>query len=348
MNADPKPPLEASAPRRQRVQMADLARLAGVSTSTVSRALNDSPLVGPETTRRIRELAKSLNYTINEGAKNLRTGNNRTVAVVIPFDAQTRQSLSDPFFLALLGCLADTLTERGYDMLVTRVDAEHLETVAHVYETGKALGIILVGQWHHHDQLNELSVRGVPFVVWGANLPAQLYCTVGSDNPWGGYIATRHLLVRGRKKLLFLGDITQPEFGQRHEGFVRALREHGLTPKPEDVINCAYAAELAEASMQRVLDEKRDFDGIVASGDLLAIAAINTLKNANISVPDKVAVIGYDDIPQARYCVPPLTTVVQPLSKGAELLVDALLASARGEKPLPRSIPTELQVRGSG
>ncbi|MEN9559345.1 MAG: hypothetical protein RLZZ502_556 [Pseudomonadota bacterium] len=338
---------QAPPPKRQRVQMADLARMAGVSTSTVSRALNNSHLVGPETTRRIHELAKSLNYTINEGAKNLRTGLNRTVAVVVPYDEQTRQNLSDPFFLTLLGALADTLTERGHDMLITRVNAEQLETVANVYETGKAMGIIMVGQWHHHDQLNELAVRGVPFVVWGAQLPQQLYCTVGSDNAWGGYIATRHLLVRGRKRLVFMGDVSLPEVAQRYEGFQKALAEYKIAPEQSQHVSCPFVAELAEACMERMLDERQVFDGVVAAGDLIALAAMHVLKEHAVAMPEKVAVVGYDDIPQAKGFMPALTTVAQPLDKGAALLVDNLLAIARGEKPTPRTVPTELISRAS-
>ena len=155
-----------------RLQMEDIAQLAGVSTATVSRALNRSSLVNDETRERIERLAKSLGYAVNVGASNLRLQRNRTVAVVLPLDQVTRQQVTDPFFISILGSLADALTARGYDMLLSRIDADKLNLAGDLAASGRAIGVILIGQWHHHDQLNELAMRKSPVVVWGCSSAA--------------------------------------------------------------------------------------------------------------------------------------------------------------------------------
>ena len=153
----PDPDRPGGAP--QRVQMADIARLAGVSKATVSRALSGSTLVGRETRARILALAAELKYTINIGAQNLRLKQNRTVAVVVPFDSAAREHLNDPFFLSMLGALADALAGRGFDMLLARVAAEQIECAAQPFDTGRVVGIILIGQWRQVEPLNALAAR---------------------------------------------------------------------------------------------------------------------------------------------------------------------------------------------
>lgn len=327
--------------------MVDIARLAGVSVSTVSRALNDSGLINPETAKRVQELARSLNYSINVGAKNLRRGDNRTVAIVIPFDRVTRQTISDPFFLGMLGSLADALTEQGYDMLLCRVDADHLDKLAEVYDTGRARGIIVIGQWGHHDQLNALASRKVPLVVWGARLPRQLYCSVGSDNVSGGREATLHLLSQGLRRIAFLGNTELPEVAQRYRGYVLAHEAMHLAPDPHLQVNVSFSAQQAREGVERLLQSNLRFDAIFASSDLIAMTAISVLQGRSLGVPYDVAVVGYDDIDAAGHFHPPLTTVRQSIEAAGSLLVQALEKVIAGEVVLPMLMPTHLMVRAS-
>lgn len=332
---------------RRRLQMADIARLAGVSVSTVSRALAGSELVNDETRTRVVELARSLNYTINQGAQNLRLQKNRTISVVVPYDAQSRQHISDPFFLAIVGSIADALTDLGYEMLLSRVDSEKLDAAGAPYDAGRVIGVIVIGQWRHHDQLNEMASRHVPLVVWGAEMPQQLYCTVGGDNRSGGYQATRHLLKGGRRRILFLGDPQLPEVRWRHQGYLDALKEAGIKPERGWLLDTPFE----EAAARRRLDEAyRDgitFDGVVACSDLLALQAVRAVRATGRRVPGDVSITGYDDTPLAAWSDPPLTTVHQPVNEAGAVIVQALLAQIEGQPPRPRTMPVQLIVRKS-
>jgi DNA-binding LacI/PurR family transcriptional regulator len=331
----------------KRLQMADIARLAGVSVSTVSRALNGSALVNAETRERIGLLARSLNYSINLGAQNLRLQKNQTIAVVVPYDAQARQHISDPFFLSIVGAIADALTDRGYDMLLSRVDAERLDSAATLYDSGKAIGLVIIGQWRHHDQLNDLAARKVPVVVWGGQLPQQLYCSVGGDNVAGGLQATRHLLRLGRRRVAFVGDARLPEVNLRQQGYRQALTEAGLQADPALELPVPFEIIAARSALDRLCASGAAFDGVLACSDLLALQAVQALRATGRQVPGDVAVVGYDDMPVATYSDPPLTTVHQPVALAGAELVDALLTLLRGERAAPRVLPVHLVVRDS-
>lgn len=343
----PPPPPPAAPARPSKVQMADIARLAGVSVSTVSRALAGSALVNAETRGRIAELARSLNYSINIGAQNLRLGHNNTVAVIVPYDPHTRQHLSDPFFLSLIGSVADALTERGHDMLLTRVDADRLDQAAQVFHTGRAMGIVLVGQWHHHDQLNSMAVQGVPFVVWGAQLPQQLYATVGGDNLAGGRLATAHLLAGGAKRVLFMGDPALPEIGQRREGWLAAHADVGLAPDAALSRAVPFVTERIQQEIATVLQQGLAFDALFAASDLMAMTAVSALRQRGVRVPEDVRVVGYDDIALAEHFHPPLSTVRQPIADAGQALVQSLLSQLAGERCRSVQLATTLVVRDS-
>lgn len=336
-----------SAAEKKRLQMADIARLAGVSVSTVSRALNGSTLVNAETRERIAQLASSLNYSINLGAQNLRLQKNLTVAVVVPYDARSRQHISDPFFLSIVGSIADALTDRGYDMLLSRVDAEQLDSAARLYDSGKAVGLVIIGQWRHHDQLNQLAARQVPLVVWGGQLPQQLYCTVGGDNVHGGAQATTHLLKAGRRRIVFLGDPQLPEVWLRREGYHHALRAAGIEPDAKLEVNAPFEVGEARAAMDRLCAGRQRFDAVLACSDLLALQAVQAVRAHGRQVPHDVSVVGYDDMPLAAWCDPPLTTVHQPVDLAGQAIVDALQRQLDGERAAPRTLDVQLVVRAS-
>lgn len=332
---------------KRKIQMIDIARMAGVSTSTVSRALNGSSLTNDETKQRIIELARSLNYTINQSAKNLRMGDNRTIGVVIPYDRQIRQHISDPFFLGMLGSLADALTDSNYDLLLSRVEADHLDDMAALYDSGRARAIMVIGQWGHHDQLNELAKRNVPMVVWGAQMPRQLYCSVGSDNFSGGKLATEHLLKIGRRRIAFMGNVELPEAEQRYNGYLQAHLEAGVSVDPKLYLPSPFTPEEAQGVMRQFLTSGIPMDALVAASDLIAINAMGVLMGAGISIPQDVSVVGYDDVDMASHSFPPLTTIRQPLDLAGKAMMDCLQDILDGKPVESKVLPTSLVLRES-
>ncbi len=327
--------------------MADIARLAGVSVSTVSRALAGSPLINAATRDRVVELARSVNYSINLGAQNLRLKKNQTVAVVVPYDAQSRQHISDPFFLAMVGSLADALTDRGYDMLLSRVDAQALDSAATLVDSGKAIGLIIIGQWGQHEQLNDMAARRVPVVVWGAQMPQQVYCSVGGDNHKGGLLATQHLLAMGRRRLVFLGDARLPEVQLRLAGYKQALQQAGVVFDSALELPVPFEVIAARQAMDRLCAAGTAFDGVMACSDLLAMQAVQAVHATGRRVPADVAVVGYDDMALATWNDPPLTSVHQPVSLAGAEMVDALLQLLSGQRAPARTLPVHLVLRAS-
>jgi DNA-binding LacI/PurR family transcriptional regulator len=327
--------------------MADIARLAGVSTSTVSRALNGSELVNHETRQRIGDLARSLNYSINVSAKNLRLRNNRTVTVVVPRDASRRQDLAEPYFMSLLGSLADVLSERGYDMLLSRVDAERLDLAAASVDSGQSIGVIILGNWPQLEPLNELARRRVPFVAWGPKLPTHFYTTVAGDNREGGRLATQHLIDMGCRDIAFLGDRNVTEVALRFEGYQLALGNAALPFRESLVVAASLTENSGHLGVRELLHRMERFDAIFATSDWLAVTAIHTLRKEGMQVPGDVAVVGYDDIPLAAHSHPPLSSVRQPLTEAGVALVDSLSALLEGQTTEAMVLANRLVVRES-
>lgn len=330
-------------------RMRDIARLAGVSESTVSRALADSPLVNEETKARVRRIAQEHSYVVNEQARNFRLKRTGTIAVVIPIDDFEVQTLSDPFFMELLGSIADALNARGFDLLLSRVDAASSGWRKAMHDTRRADGTILIGQSTQHRAINRLADADLPLVVWGGRLPDQRYPTVGCDNERGGLLATEHLIACGRRRIAFLGHLPLPEVELRYRGHVQALRAAGMQVDPELVYDSRFSSDDARRAVTRMLaaSGRPPIDALFASSDVLAMAAITALKERGLSVPEDVAVVGFDDIALAAWYNPPLTTVRQHIAEGGRLLVERMMERLEGRKVAPVMLAPELVIRGS-
>jgi DNA-binding LacI/PurR family transcriptional regulator len=310
------------------MKLADLATLAGVSTATVSRALSGHSSVNAQTRDRIKALAREHDVRPNQLARNLRLKSTGAIGLVLPLGHARTQHLTDPFFLTLLGLLADLLVERGYDILLSRVIPDGEDWLDRLVDSGRIDGLLLVGQSDQFAVIERVSQRYRPLVVWGANRTGQAHLTIGSDNVEGGRIAARHLIGQGRTRLLFVGDPLPPEFADRLAGFTEVATDAGLTC---DVLSTAMTPEAVHVAMADRLSHAPPPDAVFAASDVAAMSVLRALAEAGIDVPGTTAVIGYDDVTLAAHTSPPLTTVRQDLAEGAALMVDRLMKRIEGE-----------------
>jgi DNA-binding LacI/PurR family transcriptional regulator len=325
----------------------DMAKLLGVSPSTVSRALADSQLIALKTRQRIQQLARDHDFRPNVMARNLRIKRAGAIGVLIPLGHEPGQHISDPFFMALLGHLADAISERGYDLLLTRVVPTDSSWLSRMAYSGRVDGIILIGQSNQYAVIEDLAARYLPMVVWGANMPDQLHCSVGSDNRRGGELAVRHLIERGCKSFAFFGDSVAPEISERLAGCRAALAEAGLGDSVT-ILSAALTAENAYPKISKWLDETKAVpDAIIAASDIIAMSTLRALSEHEISVPAEVCVVGYDDLAFASQTSPPLTTIQQDLPAGAAHLVDLLFRRIDGEQTKSVILEPKLVVRKS-
>lgn len=334
-----------------RINSFDIAHRAGVSQSTVSRALRNSPLVNRETREKVQAIARELNYTVDKNAANLRTQTTHTIALLLFEDPTPDESMINPFFLSMLGSVTRAAAERGYDLLVSfqQLDQDwHNEyEVAH-----RADGMILLGYGDYTSythKLQQLADAKANFVIWGPIVEGQPGHSIGCDNRLGGYEATQHLIEQGRKRIAFVGDNSEsaPEFKLRFQGYVDAMEEAGLQFNNALFAKAENLESSGGAAITQLLNSGQQFDAVFATSDLIAIGIVQTLKQHNIKVPDDVAVIGFDDIPAASYMNPALTTVRQDTQLAGKMLVSKLIQAIEGESVASELIKPSLIVRES-
>src|SRR4051794_16386641 len=327
--------------------IADIARLAGVSKSTVSRALNDSPLIGVETKEQIQRIAREHRFERNEPARRLSLKKSNVVALVT-YPHQSSPAAADPFLLEVMSGISSGLYGRGYDLLVIQQPAKDTEWIERYLDSGRVDGFVVLAATCTQRQMDALNDAGAPFVVWGRPSATGRFSSVTGDSAEGGRLATKHLIDRGAERIAFLGGpAREPEVQLRYEGYERALREAGRELDPALVVHGSWSGPGAAVAVTTLLDQAPAVDGIFANSDLIAIGAIQQLRARGRSVPDDVAVVGYDDVALAALASPPLTTIRQDTGLAGRLLAENLLQQIRKHAVTSVSIPAELVVRES-
>lgn len=343
----------AGAPARARTgksakTMADVARLAGVSKQTVSRALRGSTLVTSQTRDRVLAIAKEHSYIANRNAQRLRSKRTNTIAVAVDFASLAGHRLSDPFHFELLADVTRALGVRDQDVLLCSPRVDEERAYEQMLASKGADGIIFIGQGGREGYLRQLASSAAPFVVWGAVADHSPYCVVGSDNVRGGYLVGKRFCEIGRQRILFVGAAGHQEFDMRLEGLKAAVHEFGRGISIEHLAtdDLSYDNSYLRAHNYFAgLD--RPPDAIFAASDIIAVAVMAVVREKGLRIPTDISIIGYNDIPFASHLAPALTTVRQNTQQAGALLVERLMQALEGVKPRSIRLPTELVVRES-
>ena len=333
---------------KRTITMADIAKLANVSKPTVSRALSNSPLVNEATRSHVLSVAAEHGYAVNRNAQKLRQKRTNTIAVSMDFRSHRENHIEDPFMFDLLAGVSEALGDRNQDLLLCAPNHNDSASFRRILSERGADGFIILGQGHREAMLKEFAATGAPVVVWGAAADDANYCVVGSDNFLGGQLAGRYFLEKGRQHFLFVGDTSFREIHLRREGLKSVVETADEDIVLDDIELHGFSYDSAYDAATRYLDviESRP-DAIFTWNDSAAMAFIAALKDAGADVPGDVSVVGYNDIPAARYFSPPITTIRQDTHQAGRVLAAKLLRIVEGETPKSAQIRTELIERDS-
>jgi DNA-binding LacI/PurR family transcriptional regulator len=331
----------------EKVRLEDIAKIAGVSVATASRALNDSPLINRMTKRRIWKVARDHNYVLTHEMPLSMSGSQATIAIVIPPPFGREGLFSDPFYQELISGVGEAARDMGCDLLLSHLTPKNQHDLYLLMQSIRADGVVFLGQSYLHDRFNNLAKSTNKFIVWGEAMPDQLYCTVGSNNFQGGMRAAQHLIGLGRKRIAYFGQTDGAEMRQRFLGYRAALDEAGIEFDPSLMVNSHYKLESAEAALMGFASQNIPFDGIFAVSDIIALGTISGLRRLGRRVPEDVSVVGYDNIQLSVYTYPTLTTISQDMARAGKLIVSKLIGNISNEQSHSERVATQLIIRGS-
>ncbi|WP_414713624.1 LacI family DNA-binding transcriptional regulator [Sphingomonas sp.] len=326
--------------------LADLARLAGVSPGTVSRALAGKSIVNDATRQRIEALATQHNFQPNQMARRLRTQQTGVIGIALPLGHERRQHISDPFFLTLFGHLADALTERNYDVMLSRIIPDAEDWLSRVVRSGMVDGVLLIGQSDQFDVIEAVARDYRPLVVWGSHIPGQHHCAIGVDNFTGGRLLGERLIGHGATRIAFMGEIRTLEIAERYRGLCAAAGAAGIATPIQ--LNTHMASDVMGAEITANLDHVAGaIDAIACASDVIARQTVRILADRGLSVPGDLRVTGFDNLPFTEQMVPSLTTISQDLVTGSAAMIDALFARMDGVDAPSVEMTPRLIVRDS-
>lgn len=330
------------------VTIQDVARVAKVSATTVSRVLTNPALVSEQTRIAVREAIKSTGFRVNQAARNLRMQRASAVLVLIP-------NLGKPFYSGILSGISEGFSGTGYEVLITDTESPPIQesTLAAYFLDGRIDGAIVLDGNMSADALQKCTDLGaagriVFLCEWVAG---QTFPVITSDNAEGARLAIRHLYDLGHRKV---AHVTGPDGNvlttARSKGMVEERARLGLPARPEWIIRGDFSLESGRDAARRILAMDHRPTAVFCSADMVAFGLISGLQAGGVNVPRDISVIGFDDIDMSEYYVPALTTIKQDIQGLGRCAADVLLGCLGGAQAAPArdvAMPVELVVRAS-
>jgi len=329
-----------------RVTLKELAERTGLARSTVSMALNDHPNISPDTKALVRKAAAEYHYTPHPAARALARKETLLIGLVI-------EDVVTSFYPEIIQGVEDVAERNALCTIVCSTGEQPDKEVAHLSRLldKRVDGIILVP---HHSQkdrtlIEQIQEREIPLVCIIRRYCGLDFPSVVVDNESGGYLATRHLLEKGHRKIGHLkgfygDDASEP----RYQGYRRALWEMGIEPEPQWHVVCDHhVVQDGREGMAQLLDRFEGMTAVFAASDFLAIGAMNELQHRKIPVPEGISVVGFDGLVFGEFMLPGLTTVAQPRFEIGELAAETLLKRIHGQPVHSVTLQPKLLVRGT-
>ncbi len=313
------------------VSIKDIARAAGVSHSTVSRALSNSPLVKPETKARIQRLAREMGYSPDARARSLVMGQTRTVGVVVT-------TISDPFAAQVVQGIENTAHEHGYTVLLcsSNADPEREMTAVETLRSKRVDAVIVTSSRVGALYQEHLERIGVPIVLINnhSEYGGRYTYSISVDNQHGGYLATRHLIRLGHRRIAYVSRPADHRSNlDRQAGYGQALVEAGIPLDLALVVTGNGRVDGGEQALPQLMALQDVPTAVFCYNDLTAIGMLRAAQAVGLAIPQDLAVVGFDDISWASYVCPPLTTIAQPKTEMGQQAMQMALSLIKDQTP---------------
>ena len=325
------------------VTIRDIAKLSGVSYSTVSRALSGADVVNVATRSRVLEAAEQLGYVVNRQARSLAGGGHQVIGLLV-------HGLESDYFGQILKGVDEALAQANFEMMLFTTHRHRDKEISHVTRmmSGLTDGLLIVSPEGHQEYIRSLQEKAVPYVLVDVSA-ADEGVTVSATNAKGAYDATHYLLTLGHRRIGFVtGNLNLPVAVQRLEGHRRALEEFDLPFDAGLVREGDFRQERGREAALELLSRSPRPTAIFASNDESAFGVLGAAESLGFSVPNELSVVGFDDLPISKHLHPKLTTVRQPIREMGNVAAKLLLEQLRYVQPVASvQLPTELVVRAS-